>query len=571
MVQALSSVNEAQPFSWARVERVARERFGIDRFRRGQPELLHAVFQGRDVLGILPTGAGKSLCYQLPALFLPKPVVVVSPLISLMQDQQEKLTDVDVGSARVNSTLTESEEREAVADIREGEPEVVFVTPERLENAEYLALLREGGVSLFVIDEAHCISQWGHDFRPAYLALRDAVRALGRPPVLALTATATPAVVDDILHQLDLPDAEVVNTGIARPNLVFEVVSTVNDEAKRARLRRLLDETPGVGIVYVATVREAEALAAWLAAQGVRAERYHGRLPGSQRERIQQRFMTDAYRVIVATNAFGLGIDKADVRFVAHYHFPDSLEAYYQEAGRAGRDGEPARAVLLYRAEDRRIQSYFVGGKYPHREESAAVWQALCDLGARAERGLTPAELAAVTSVGPRRLRVILAQLTGAGIVARQGPRFRRVQDFESAAELERFLAAYEQRRQNDRERLETVVRYAQTTECRVRFIGRYFAEPVEQDCGRCDTCRGRAAGRFERPAGVAGRRRPAQPPAAPFARGDRVTHARFGHGEVESADVEAVTVVFAHVGKKVVDPAYLAAAQAAPPAAAAG
>ena len=552
-------MNEARLFSWPRVERIARERFAIERFRPGQRELLRAVFDGRDVLGILPTGAGKSLSYQLPALFLPRPVVVVSPLISLMQDQHDKLVDYEIESAKVNSTLSNSEEREAAAQIRDGEPEIVFVTPERLENPEYLRVLVEGGVSLFVVDEAHCVSHWGHDFRPAYLALRDAIRQLGRPPVLALTATAPPRVVGDILHELDIPGAEVVNAGIDRPNLVFEVFPTVNDDAKRARLMHLLEETPGVGIVYVATVREAEGLTEWLRGRGIAAERYHGRLPTRAREDVHRRFMTDAYRVIVATNAFGLGIDKPDVRFVIHYHFPDSVEAYYQEAGRAGRDGERARAVLLYRVEDRAIQSYFLGGKYPSPDDSAAAWRAVKDLGAQAgEEGLTLAALTVAADIPERKLRVILARLARAGIVKRRGGRLRPIKDFESAAELEAFLGAYEARRRGDRERLDGIVRYAQATECRVRFIARYFAEPIDHDCGHCDNCRARAAGRLERPV-----HRPRGPetvtPPVPFARGDPVSHCSFGRGEVVAADAEAITVLFSGVGEKRVDAGFLA------------
>jgi ATP-dependent DNA helicase RecQ len=566
MVHAGRVVNEARAFSWSRVERIARERFGIERFRPGQRELLRAVFEGRDVLGILPTGAGKSLGYQLPALFLPRPVVVVSPLIALMQDQHDKLGDYAIDAAKVNSTLSESQEQEAVEDIREGEPEIVFVTPERLDSADYRRVLAEGGVSLFVVDEAHCLSQWGHDFRPAYLGLREAIRALGRPPVLALTATATPRVVQDILHELDLPAAEVVNTGIDRPNLVFEVVATVNDEAKRARLLQLLGETPGVGIVYVATVREAEALAAWLAQAGVAAARYHGRLPKREREEIQRQFMDDGYRVIVATNAFGLGIDKPDVRFVVHYHVPDSVEAYYQEAGRAGRDGEPARAVLLYRVEDRAIQGYFIGGKYPRREESAAVWQALADLDAAGDGGVRPDVLARIVAVPERRLRVILAQLSRAGLVEQRGGEVRRVKDFARPGEMEEFLTAYEARRRGDRERLDAITRYAQATECRMRSIARYFAEPLDQDCGRCDNCRERAAGRLERPAAPP-RRPPTPARPAPFGPGDPVAHRTFGDGEVLRADVEGVTVRFARAGDKRVDAGFLVGRPAAAPA----
>jgi ATP-dependent DNA helicase RecQ len=558
-------VNQALRFSWERVERIARERFGIDDFRPGQRELLGAVFARQDALGILPTGAGKSLIYQLAALFLPKPVVVVSPLISLMQDQHEKLGEYAIESARVNSTLSAPEEREATEDIRDGEPEVVFVTPERLENHEYLRILAEGGASLFVVDEAHCVSHWGHDFRPAYLALRDAIHALGRPPVLALTATATPRVVEDIVQQLDIPDARIVNTGIERPNLVFEVFSTVNDDAKRARLLALLDEMPGVGIVYVATVREAEALTTWLQEHRVAAGRYHGRLPKAERETIQRDFMADAYRVIVATNAFGLGIDKPDVRFVIHYHVPDSVEAYYQEAGRAGRDGAPARAILLYRVEDRAIQAYFLGGKYPRRDESAAVWRALEAAGDRGAVGIPVKDLAAAAGLSERKVRVIVAQLTNAGVVERRHGGVRRLATFESAAALDEVLSAYEARRRSDRERLEEILRYAQTTECRVRYIARYFAEPTARDCGACDNCRARAAGRLDvprraAPVPVAG---PSSSSASPFGAGDPVMHQRFGRGEVIAADAEGVTVVFAGVGEKRLDAAYLSRADA--------
>ena len=554
--------------SWIRVERTARERFGIDRFRPGQRELLDAIFAGRDAVGILPTGAGKSLVYQLAALFLPKPVVVVSPLISLMQDQHEKLADYDIDAEKVNSTLSGSEEREAEADIRAGEPEIVFVTPERLENPEYIGVLAEAGVSLFVVDEAHCVSHWGHDFRPAYLALRDVVRALGRPPVLALTATATPRVVDDIVQQLEIAGAELVNTGIARPNLVFEVFTTVNDHAKQARLSAVLRETPGVGIVYVATVREAEALTQWLRDQGIAADRYHGRLPAREREEIQRTFMADGYRVVVATNAFGLGIDKPDVRFVVHYNFPDSVEAYYQEAGRAGRDGEPARAVLLYRVEDRTIQSYFLGGKYPRQEQSAALVSALEALGERAaDPGLTIPELAQLADLPERKVRVMLAQLAAAGIVERRGARVRRVKTFASRADLDAFLTAYEARRRGDRERLDAIIRYAQATECRVRIIARYFAEPVERDCGACDNCRAHAAGRFERPRSPEPREPVARVERARFERGAWVTHRTFGRGEVVAADADSVTVVFERVGEKRVDSGYLTPIEADPAA----
>jgi ATP-dependent DNA helicase RecQ len=361
------------------------------------------------------------------------------------------------------------------------------VTPERLENPDYVELLRRSGVSLLVVDEAHCVSQWGHDFRPAYLSLRDAAEALGRPPVLALTATATPEVLADVRRQLAIPDATVVATGVHRPNLRFEVHRTVNEDVKRRRLLDVVRESSGVGIVYVATTRTADELWTWLRAEGVAAARYHARMAKADRSGTQERFMADDFAVIVATKAFGLGIDKPDVRFVLHWQFPDSLESYVQEAGRAGRDGKPARAVLLYRLEDRRIQTYFLGGKYPRREESARVWRAVSTLTA-SRKTTTLARVVEEAGIGERRTKVVVAQLGGAGIVGR-GRGLRLLRHFHDFEEMEGFLVEYEQRHADDRDRLETMMRYAETTECRVAVIRRYFGETDAPACGACDNC----------------------------------------------------------------------------------
>src|SRR4051812_28167708 len=476
--------------------RAAAERFNIRHFRPGQLEVMEAVLSGRDALGVMPTGSGKSLTFQLPSLLLPKATVIVSPLISLMQDQVEKAEEAEIESAKLNSTLSSAEERQVRDMISEGDSKLVYVTPERLENPEYRSMLREGGVSLFVVDEAHCISQWGHDFRPAYLSLREAIQELGRPPVLALTATATADIQQDIIKQLALKDPVIIDTGIERPNLFLEVFRTVNGLAKRERIRKILEESEGSGIMYVATVRTANELYDWLCAENVNAARYHGKMKTKDRESIQQRFMSGEFHVIVATKAFGLGIDKPDIRFIIHFNFPDSLESHYQEIGRVGRDGKRARCPLLYRLEDRQIQGYFLGGKYPRREHS----QKLYDIIANTANGemINTADLIAACGLPQRKIQVILSQLEGSGIIERRSGKIKCKSTFPTAEEMINFLSAYEQRHTSDRERLDQMMRYSETTFCRTRFLREYFGEPSGSDCGHCDNCRAQSERHLE-------------------------------------------------------------------------
>lgn len=362
--------------------------FGLSAFRQGQKEVIATVLSGQDCLCVMPTGGGKSLCYQLPALALDGLTLVVSPLIALMKDQVDQLQSLGLPVSFVNSALPTGEQYARLDRMAAGEFRLVYVAPERFRSGRFCDAVRAAKVKLLAVDEAHCISEWGHDFRPDYARLGYFRRLLGNPPTLALTATATDRVRRDIIEQLALREPRTFITGFARPNLFYEVQKPGSERQKPQMLIDFLRQTPGSGIIYTSTRKRAEEVAATLAEETKRsAVVYHAGLLPDQRRTAQDGFMEGRHEVVVATNAFGMGIDKADVRFVVHYNIPGSLEAYYQEAGRAGRDGKTSRCLMLYHASDRYIQEYFIESNYPGREIVQAVYEFLC------ERDENPIEL----------------------------------------------------------------------------------------------------------------------------------------------------------------------------------
>ncbi|MBX3172810.1 MAG: ATP-dependent DNA helicase RecQ [Gemmatimonadaceae bacterium] len=407
--------------------RVLAERFGYPDFRPGQTQAVDSVLAGRDTLVILPTGGGKSLCYQVPALVLDGLTVVISPLISLMKDQVDALVARGIPATYVNSTLSASEVSARMAAVQRGEIRMLYVAPERFDLGRSAERLREVGVTLLAVDEAHCISEWGHDFRPSYLRVRDVRARLGDPPTVALTATATPEVREDIARQLALRDPEVVITGFDRTNLSYHVIPAKNDAAKDEALVDLLgdhlrSQPEGVAIVYASTRKTVERIAGVLTKAKLPALAYHAGLDDAHRADVQDAFMKERVRIIVATNAFGMGIDKPNVRLVVHHAMPGTLEAYYQEAGRGGRDRQPATAILLHAFPDRFTHEFFIKGALPERETVTAVFDALVKLADA--RGLVSAEAPEIAAtargkVSDREAESAMRILARAGVLAR--------------------------------------------------------------------------------------------------------------------------------------------------------
>jgi ATP-dependent DNA helicase RecQ len=523
------------------LQRTAAEVFGWPELSGEQLDAMDHVMSGHDVLAVLPTGAGKSAIYQVPALLLDGPTLVVSPLIALQNDQIEGIEESRAPQAvALNSTQRAAERKHTWEALRRGDAEYLFLSPEQLASGAVLDALADLGVSLFVVDEAHCVSAWGHDFRPDYLRLAPVIERLGRPRVIALTATAALPVRTDIVHRLGLRDHREVIASFDRPNLRLGV-DPLPDDADRhqAVITRTCaltaDPATRPGLVYVTSRKDAENYAEELAAAGVRVAAYHAGMKAADRERVHEEFLRGDLDTVVATSAFGMGIDKADLRFVLHASAPESLDTYYQQIGRAGRDGEPAEITLYHRPRDLGRQKFLTAAKAPERA-LAEVATTLGEHGAP----LTPAELGkkVEVSAAQRTRAVNLLEETGSVGVTADGRLEYLDPGLDPGQAVEQGVEAAETHQRLIRSRIEMMRGYAETTGCRRQYLLGYFGEQLEQPCGNCDTCI----------AGTAG----AQPSGGgAFPANSAVEHAEWGRGIVMSADEEKVTVLFDDHGYK--------------------
>jgi ATP-dependent DNA helicase RecQ len=484
-----------------------KEYFGFSRFLDGQEEVISEIVAGRDGLVVMPTGGGKSLCFQIPALCFPGVTLVVSPLIALMKDQVDALQARGIGATLINSTLSWPEQKERLDGMRQGEYKLVYVAPERFRAESFLRALEGVEVSLFAIDEAHCLSQWGHDFRPDYMRLGKALEKIGRPQCVALTATATPIVRQDILTVLGLREPFERVSGFSRPNLSLSITAVDKTAQKDERIKAVIGAHK-TGIIYCATRKKVDLVSETLASWGVNCVSYHGGMTDEERVKAQEIFISKKVDIAVATNAFGMGIDRGDVRFVIHYEIPGSVEAYYQEAGRAGRDGEAAVCELLFNYADTRTQEFFIDGANPSPVTVRQIYQYLLnDADGNHEVFRTLEEIADHADV-----KNSMAVGSALGILVRgrfierfdvKGKRMRGTRLLQPnllTRDLDLDEEAMEKKDARDREKLRAMVEMCYARTCRQQWILNYFGEENAGTCGNCDVCRERSAGDFRKP-----------------------------------------------------------------------
>jgi ATP-dependent DNA helicase RecQ len=479
----------------------------------------------------MPTGSGKSAIYQLATALGGGPAVVVSPLLALQRDQVEAIEDSGVGeAAALNSTLSRGAREELLEEVEDKTLEFVFLAPEQLANDETVERIRDAHPKLVVVDEAHCISEWGHDFRPEYLRLGAAIEALGRPTTLALTATAAPPVREEIVERLGMREPALVVRGFDRPNIHLAVHPFHDDEQKLRALVEDIEISEKPTLVYTATRKRTEALAERLEDAGVDALPYHAGLAAAERDATQEAFMSDQTETVVATIAFGMGVDKPNIRAVVHAEISDSVDSYYQEVGRAGRDGAPARAVLYYRPEDVGLRRFFAGAGHLEVDEVLEVVEAV----EAAPGPVDPRDLRDETGLSETKITAAIGRLEEVGAVAVL-PDGTVARAEESAVDARRAAIeaaeAQQHRKDYDRTRVEMMRGYAETKHCRRAYLLSYFGEPFEPPCGNCDNC---DAGHGVPEAG-----------AEPFAVGTRVAHEEWGEGTVERYEGDSMLVLF--------------------------